>query len=101
VSFVSIGRYVAGTSVLHRLDPRTKLAAATDRPYADYQVADGTKTETIATWRPDITGLVDAFVASARANQPPPITGEDGVAALAIMLAAYRSSAEGRPISLK
>ena len=78
----------------------TKLAAATDRPYADYQVADGTKTETIATWRPDITGLVDAFVASARANRPPPITGEDGVAALAIMLAAYRSSAEGRPVNL-
>jgi energy-coupling factor transport system permease protein len=27
LSFVSIGRYVAGTSVLHALDPRTKLAA--------------------------------------------------------------------------
>jgi UDP-N-acetylglucosamine 3-dehydrogenase len=78
----------------------TKLAASTDRPYADYQVSDGAKTETVATWRPDIAGLVDAFVDSARTNRPPPITGEDGSAALAITLAAYRSSAEGRPVRL-
>jgi UDP-N-acetylglucosamine 3-dehydrogenase len=79
----------------------TKLAASTDRPYADYHIADGAKAESIATWRPDIAGLADAFVQSARANRTPPITGEDGVAALAIMLAAYRSSAEGRPVTLQ
>ena len=79
----------------------TKMAATTDHPYADFRLSDQQKNETIATWRPDIQGLVDAFVTSVREDYPPPISGEDASAALAITLAAYRSSREGRPISLR
>ncbi|MBI4565599.1 MAG: Gfo/Idh/MocA family oxidoreductase [Planctomycetes bacterium] len=79
----------------------THCAATMDRPYAEFRVSDEKGTETIATWRPDIQGLVHAFVESVRADQTPPITGEDGREALAILLAAYRSSSEGQPVAVE
>jgi predicted dehydrogenase len=78
----------------------TKRAAFVEHPYSDFTVSDEKKTEILATWRPDIEGLVDAFVTSVRANRGPSITGEDGLAALKITLAAYQSSKEGRPVLL-
>ena len=76
----------------------TKMAATTDHPYADFKISDDIKTESIATWRPDINGLVDAFISSVREDRTPPITGEDATEALAIVLAAYRSSQENKPV---
>lgn len=46
------------------------------------------------------TGLVDAFVTAVSTGQPVPITGEDGLAAMAVALAAYRSTEEQRTVKL-
>ncbi len=52
-------------------------------------------------WGSDMdTGLVDAFVTALTTGHPVPITGEDGLAAMAVALAAYRSSEEQRVIPL-
>lgn len=44
-------------------------------------------------------GLIDEFVDAVRAGRPPAVTGEDGLAATRIALAAYRSVASGEPVS--
>lgn len=45
-------------------------------------------------------GLIDAFLATARGETPPAVTGDDGLAATKIALAAYRSAQSGKPIRL-
>ena len=44
--------------------------------------------------------MVDGFAGPLVRGEPPTVSAEDGVAALAIVLAAYQSGAEGRPIAL-
>lgn len=44
--------------------------------------------------------MVEQFAAAVLAGRTPPVTGEDGRAALAIVVAAYQSGAEGRPIEV-
>jgi predicted dehydrogenase len=44
--------------------------------------------------------MVEGFAGPIVARKPPTVSTEDGRAALAIVLAAYQSGAEGRPISL-
>ena len=43
-----------------------------------------------------VAGFVDAILE----GRPVPITGEDGLRALEVAIAAYRSSAERRPLAI-
>ncbi len=45
-------------------------------------------------------GLINDFVAMLRTDRQPSITGEDGLAALAVALAAYESARTGQPVKL-
>jgi predicted dehydrogenase len=45
--------------------------------------------------------LAEDFVAAVQAGREPPVTGEDGRAALATVLAAYESAAGGRTVALR
>lgn len=45
-------------------------------------------------------GVVQGFVDAILADAPPPVTGEDGRAAVAICEACLRSAAEGRPVMI-
>lgn len=46
------------------------------------------------------SGLVDGFASACLTRQPPPVTAEDGRAALEIVLASYRSGRTHSPVSL-
>jgi predicted dehydrogenase len=46
------------------------------------------------------TAIVEGFARAVLAGEPPPVRAEDGRAALEIILAAYRSGEEGRPVHL-
>ena len=61
---------------------------------------DDIKTESIATWYPDIDELVDVFISSVLEDRmcPLPMIAEDAAEALAIVLAAYRSSQGNKPV---
>lgn len=45
-------------------------------------------------------GLIAEFVAAIRENRAPAITGEDGLKAVEVVIAAYQSAESGQPISL-
>ena len=49
---------------------------------------------------PNFQTMWAAFAAAVSAGAPPPVTGQDGRAAVEIILAAYRSAATGRPVRL-
>jgi UDP-N-acetylglucosamine 3-dehydrogenase len=52
-------------------------------------------------WGDDMDrGLVDDFVAALREGRAPSVTGEDGLAALEVTVAAYRSIERGEPVAL-
>lgn len=78
----------------------TKRAYRIDRPYHDFALFGPDRAERRAWWRKDIEGLVDAFVRAVLAGHEPPITGEDARRALAVVLAAYRSSQTGEVTTL-
>jgi len=46
-------------------------------------------------------GLIDEFVAAIRQDRAPSITGEDGLKAVEIVIAAYQSAQTGQPVKLK
>ena len=46
------------------------------------------------------TSIVEAFAAAVLNGHRPPVSGQDGRAALALVLAAYQAGAEGRPVEL-
>jgi predicted dehydrogenase len=46
------------------------------------------------------TPIVEAFAAAVLDGRRPPVSGQDGRVALALVLAAYRAGAEGRPVEL-
>lgn len=70
-------------------------AARVDHPYQDIRVADDAGSERLAAARTDAEWNLDAFVRMVRDGLPPPITGDDGLRALDLMLACYRSAEAG------
>ena len=78
----------------------SKAAARVEHPYQDIRLADATRSERIAASRLDAVWNLDAFVRSVRLDETPPITGEDGLRALELMLACYRSSELGVEIAV-
>jgi UDP-N-acetylglucosamine 3-dehydrogenase len=78
----------------------TAGAALIGKPYHDFELADGVKSERISWWRADIGWLVNEFVEAIEQDRRPAITGQDARAALEIMIAAYRSAETGRPVDL-
>ena len=78
----------------------TKGAARVVTPYQDLRVADAERSERIAVTRNDAVWNLDAFVGSVLRDEPPPITGEDGLAALELMLACYRSAELGEEVAV-
>jgi predicted dehydrogenase len=52
-------------------------------------------------WGDDLTArMVADFVDAIRAGRPVPISGEDGLRALEVVVAGYRSSEVGRPVTI-
>lgn len=45
--------------------------------------------------------MIREFVSAVRENRAPVVTGEDGLRALEVALAAYKSGAEGRPVAVR
>jgi len=78
----------------------TLSAARVDHPYQEVRVADMSRSERLAAARTDAVWNLNAFIDSVRFDRPPPISGEDGLRALELMLACYRSAADGVPIEL-
>jgi len=73
----------------------SKAAARVEQPYQEIRVADTVRAERVAAARSDAEWNLDAFVGAVRHDRTPPITGEDGLRALALMLACYRSAEAG------
>lgn len=65
------------------------------------QFCDETNQHTYTYWGDNMDlGLVEAFARCIREDAPPPITGEDGLKALEVALAAYESARQHEAISL-
>lgn len=75
-------------------------AARVDHPYQDIRVADMARTERLAAARPDAVWNLDAFINAVLRDEPPPISGEDGLRALELVLACYRSAASGSEVAV-
>ncbi len=71
-----------------------------DSPYHAFTLYKPEGLERRPWWRRDVYGLVDEFVRAILEDREPAITGEDGRAALAIVLAAYESSKRGQVVDL-
>ncbi|MDQ7030299.1 MAG: hypothetical protein Q9O62_11230 [Ardenticatenia bacterium] len=76
----------------------TKRTYLIDSPYHAFTLYGPTGTEVRPWWRRDVDGLVNEFIHAILEDREPAITGEDGRAALAIVLAAYESARLGRPV---
>jgi len=62
---------------------------------------DSTSDTRLVTWGDDLNRLMVAgFVDAILAGRPVPISGEDGLRALEVAIAAYRSSDERRPVAI-
>jgi predicted dehydrogenase len=62
---------------------------------------DSTSDTRLVTWGDDLNRLMlVAFVDAILEGRPVPITGEDGLRALEVAIAAYRSSEERRPVAI-
>jgi predicted dehydrogenase len=61
--------------------------------------AEADNTHTWSFWGSDINqAMIDEFVDAIREGRPPLVTGEDGLRAVEIVEAAYRSIADGQPV---
>ncbi len=78
----------------------SKGAARVDHPYQELQLADAARSERLAAARTDAIWNLDAFVRSVLRDEPPPITGEDGLRALELLLACYRSAETGEETAI-
>jgi UDP-N-acetylglucosamine 3-dehydrogenase len=78
----------------------SKGAARVDYPYQELHLADATRSELLAASRTDAVWNLDAFIDAVLRDEEPPISGEDGLAALELMLACYRSAASGEEVVL-
>ena len=62
---------------------------------------DSTTDTRFVTWGDDLNRLMVAgFVDAILAGRPVPLSGEDGLRALEVAIAAYRSSEERRPVAI-
>ncbi len=77
----------------------SKGAARVDHPYQEIRLADATHAERLAAARTDAIWNLDGFIDAVRRDVEPPITGEDGLRALELLLACYRSSELGEEVS--
>src|SRR6266542_3048230 len=57
------------------------------------------ETESVAD-DPTIVSVLEAFARSVAAGEPVPVSGEDGLRAVVMAEAAYRSAADGRPVAV-
>jgi UDP-N-acetylglucosamine 3-dehydrogenase len=78
----------------------TKGVALIEKPYHDFLISDADRREEQDWWRVDIQSAVNEFVASVLEDRAPAITGEDGRAALEVLIAGYRSAGEGKVVTL-
>ena len=78
----------------------SKGAARVDHPYQDLRVADESRSERLAAARTDAVWNLDSFIDAVRRDVEPPITGEDGLRALELLLACYRSSELGEEVTV-
>jgi len=76
-------------------------AARVDHPYQEVQLADGTRSERLAAARNDAVWNLESFIAAVRRDEDPPITGEDGLRALELLLACYRSATAGVEVDVR
>ncbi len=91
---------VWGDATMTVIGERGNVAIDLFREHLDYYNND----DQSYTWAgygesPD-RSLVRAFVHSVRSGEPVPITGEDGLRAVEVALAAYKSVEQGGPVSL-
>lgn len=73
-------------------------AARVDHPYQEIHLADATRSERLAVARNDAAWVLDSFIDSVTRDVEPPITADDGVRALELLLACYRSSELGEEV---
>lgn len=78
----------------------SKGAASVDHPYQEFRVADAQRSDRLAVARTDAQWVLDSFVDCVVREVEPPITAEDGLRALELVLACYRSSEIGAEVSL-
>jgi len=50
---------------------------------------------------PTIVSVLEAFARSVATGEPVPVSGEDGLRAVVMAEAAYRSAADGRPVAVQ
>jgi predicted dehydrogenase len=63
--------------------------------------SDANRRPTWAYWGADADqAMLEDFIAAIREDRPPGVTGQDGLRALQIALAAYESAAKGQPVRL-
>jgi len=75
-------------------------AASVDHPYQEFRIADGQRSDRLAVARNDAEWVLDSFVDCVVRDVEPPISAEDGLRALELVLACYRSSELGTPVTL-
>lgn len=73
----------------------TAGAARVDHPYQELRLADDQRLERVAVARTDVAWNLAGFLDAVRRGVEPPISGEDGLRALELVLACYRSSSTG------
>ncbi len=78
----------------------TKGAARVDHPYGEFRLADGQRSERVAVARNDAAWVLDSFIDCVVRDTEPPITADDGLRALELVLACYRSSELGEEVTL-
>ncbi|ASJ15594.1 dehydrogenase [Thermococcus chitonophagus] len=67
--------------------------------YPDFTVYQE-RTEKIYWERPDVEGIINAFIDAIQQDKEPPITGEDALKNLAVVLAAYESTKTGKAVKI-
>lgn len=70
------------------------------KPYVEIELADRESMVKESVGRPDIEGLTDAFIKGIEGVSPMPHGGGMAKEALEVVLAVYRSSQSGRPVTL-
>lgn len=78
----------------------TAGAVVIGKPYHDFELADGARSEHLPWWRADIPLLTSEFISAIEEDREPAITGAEARAALEITLALYRSADTRQPVSL-